>query len=184
MFTSCHVFLLRSFFLLVQVWDDFGNPLVFLSWSAQILALFCDEYSSFNGTSTVCGLMKVGCNNLHWDTSVLGGQTAVHSCVWKRFYVSPEDCGNDQESYRWSLHSCHCVWSRTCSTPTRKSRRFIWLPTFLGCFFPPSIPVEFSAGVHDLISNSVAYKQGHTHKSYLTELKFFVRVAMQHCIMV
>lgn len=85
---------------------------------------------------------------------------------------------------KWTHFHFHTKTYRTCSTPTRKSRRFIWLPTFLGCFFPPSIPVEFSAGVHDLISNSVAYKQGHTHKSYLTELKFFVRVAMQHCIMV
>lgn len=40
-------------------------------------------HSSFNWTSTVYGLMKVGFNNFHWDTSVLGAQTAVHSCIWK-----------------------------------------------------------------------------------------------------
>lgn len=40
-------------------------------------------HSSCNSTTTLCGLVKVGCNNLYRNASVFSGQAAVHSFVWK-----------------------------------------------------------------------------------------------------
>lgn len=63
-----------------NIWETCINTSLVYQWSQ--LGINWYLHSSFNGTSTVCGLMKVGFNNFYWDTSVLGGQTAVHSCVW------------------------------------------------------------------------------------------------------
>lgn len=77
-------------------------PLKILNWNL---------HSRWNGTTTLCGLVKVGCDYLYWNTSVLCGQTAVHSCVWKSWEWE------DDISYafhRKPLHSiCIWPWERT-----------------------------------------------------------------------